>query len=145
MKNTIAICKEYNILIEERMFIVLLNFQSMPKQLLQHCKWLVEETDETGRAIVAINSQKYDKLVTAWTAITIENSLQKEQTSYHDILDASRMCCHTSKEKLTIVMNYNTLYQVHVKWRLVSYLFIIGISNISKHITMARQRFAETT
>jgi hypothetical protein len=72
---------------------------------------LVEETDETSRAIVAINSQKYDKLVTALrTAITIENSLQKEQTSYHDILDPSRMCCHASKEKLTIVMNYNTLY-----------------------------------
>jgi hypothetical protein len=111
MKNTIAMCKEYNILIEERMFIVLLNFQPMHKQLLQHCKWLVEETDETGRAIVAINSQKYDKLVTALrTAISIENSLQKEQTSYHDILDASRMCCHTSKEKSIIVMNYNTLY-----------------------------------
>ena len=111
MKNTVAICKEYNILTEERMFIVLLNFQPMPKQLLQHCKWLVEETDETSRAIVAINSQKYDKLVTALTTdITIENSLQKEQTSCHDILDASRMCCHTSKEKSIMVMNYNTLY-----------------------------------
>jgi nitrate reductase assembly molybdenum cofactor insertion protein NarJ len=104
-KNTIS-------WIEERMFIVLLNFQRMHKQLLQHCKWLVEETDETGRAIVAINSQKYDKLVTTLrTAIaSIENSLQKEQTSYHGILDALRMCCHTSKEKSIIVMNYNSLY-----------------------------------
>jgi hypothetical protein len=59
---------------------------------------LVEETDETGRAIVAIDPQKYDKLITALrTAISIENSLQKEQTSCHDILDAFRMCCHTSK------------------------------------------------
>jgi hypothetical protein len=81
------------------MFIVPLNFQTVHKQLLQHCKWLVEETDNDGKALVAIH-QKYDKLITALiTAVSIENSLQNKQTSFHDILDAFRMCCHFFKRR----------------------------------------------
>jgi hypothetical protein len=59
---------------------------------------LVEETDETGRAIVAIDPQKYDKLITALrTAISIENS-------------PSECVAILQKEKSIIVMNYNTIY-----------------------------------
>jgi hypothetical protein len=101
MKNTVAMCKEYNIPIEEKMFIVPLNFQQLHKQLLQHCKWITEEVDDhDGKALVAIDPQKYDKLLTALrTAVSIENSLQKDQTSYHDILDCYRMCTYYFKRR----------------------------------------------
>jgi hypothetical protein len=60
--------------------------------LLQHTKWLLEEKEEDGSSLLAIDREKFHKLVTALrTAVANEYKLDKEQTSYNDILDAFRL------------------------------------------------------
>jgi hypothetical protein len=55
--------------------------------MLGHCKMIVEQ--DGGR--IAINPS-FDKLITALrTAVDADGTLDKESTSYHDILDAFRM------------------------------------------------------
>jgi hypothetical protein len=51
--------------------------------MLQHAKSLLEDCD----GLLAIN-KRFDKLLTALrTSVANEYKLDKEQTSYHDILD----------------------------------------------------------
>jgi hypothetical protein len=58
----------------------------------QHAKWLMEETDEDGSSLIAIHKDRFDKLVTVLrTAVANEYKLDKEQTSYNDLLDAFRL------------------------------------------------------
>jgi hypothetical protein len=53
---------------------------------------LLEETEEDGSSLVAINKYTFHKLVTALrTAVANEYELDKEQTSYNNILDAFRL------------------------------------------------------
>ena len=60
--------------------------------MLQHAKWLMEETEEDGSSLIAIHKERFDKLITALrTAVANEYKLQKEDTSYDDILDAFRL------------------------------------------------------
>jgi hypothetical protein len=60
--------------------------------MLQHTKWLLEETDEDGSGLVAMRRERFQKLVTALrTAVANEYEIDKEQTSYNDILDAFRL------------------------------------------------------
>jgi hypothetical protein len=60
--------------------------------MLSHCKWLLEETDvEDGSPLIAIHPG-FDKLLTALrTAVANEYRLDKQQTSFPDILDAFRL------------------------------------------------------
>jgi hypothetical protein len=59
--------------------------------MLQHTKWLLEEREEDGSSLIAIHS-RFDKLITALrTAVANEYRLDKEQTSYNDLLDAFRL------------------------------------------------------
>ena len=59
--------------------------------MLTHSKWLIEETDDDGRALVAID-KRFDKLVTSMkTAQAIENRLDKEATVHDDLFDALRL------------------------------------------------------
>lgn len=70
------------------MFIVPVPFSVEGAHMLQHIEWLLEEKDEDGSSLVAIHS-RLDKLLTALrTAVANEYKLDKEQTSYNDILDA---------------------------------------------------------
>jgi len=56
--------------------------------MLGHCKMVLE--DDGGR--IAINSDRFDKLITALrTAVDNDDVLDKESTSYNDILDAFRL------------------------------------------------------
>ncbi|MGA7604147.1 MAG: hypothetical protein WCE33_13805 [Nitrososphaeraceae archaeon] len=49
----------------------------------------MEETEEDGSSLIAIHKERFDKLITALrTAVANEYKLQKEDTSYDDILDA---------------------------------------------------------
>jgi hypothetical protein len=60
--------------------------------MLQHAKWLMEETEEDGTSLIAIDKDRFDKLITSLrTAVANEYKLDKEQTSYNDILDAFRL------------------------------------------------------
>jgi hypothetical protein len=70
------------------MRIVPVNFNKEHKPMLGHCKMIFES--EGGR--IAINSDKFDKLITALrTAVDKDGTLDKEATSYHDIFDAFRL------------------------------------------------------
>ena len=92
MKETISRCKQYNLHIEDNMVVVPTPFSTEGAQMLQHTKWLLEETDEDGSSLIAIHKERYHKLVTALrTAVANEYKLDKEQTSYNDLLDAFRL------------------------------------------------------
>lgn len=87
-----ADCKKHNIYLEKRMFVVPVPFHPEGAKMLQHAKWLMEEPDEDGSSLIAIDRERFHKLVTALrTAVANENKLDKEQTSYNDIFDAFRL------------------------------------------------------
>jgi len=70
------------------MKIVPVNFNSEHKAMLGHCKMILEK--DGGR--IAINPDKFDKLITALrTAVDNDSVLDKESTSYNDIFDAFRL------------------------------------------------------
>jgi hypothetical protein len=76
---------------EDRIFIVPTSFSIKGAEMLQHTKWLLEETEEDGSSLIAIHPS-FNKLLTALrTAVANEYKLDKEQTSYNDILDAFRL------------------------------------------------------
>ena len=92
MSSQIADCKKYNLHLEDRMTIVPVPFSIEGAKMLQHAKWLMEETEEDGSSLIAIHKERFDKLITALrTAVANEYKLQKEDTSYDDILDAFRL------------------------------------------------------
>jgi hypothetical protein len=73
------------------MFIVPVPFSIEGAKMLQHTKWLLEETEEDSSSLVAIHPS-FEKLLTSLrTAVANEYKLDKEQTSYNDILDAFRL------------------------------------------------------
>jgi hypothetical protein len=89
MASQIADCKKYNLHIEDRMIVVPVPFSVEGAKMLQHAKWLLEETDEDGSSSI---EERFDKLVTALrTAVANEYKLDKEVTSYSDTLDAFRL------------------------------------------------------
>jgi hypothetical protein len=62
-------------------------FSTEGKKMLQHCKSLIEDP----KGLVAID-KRFEKLLTVLrTVIAEEYNLKKEDTSYHDILDAFRL------------------------------------------------------
>ena len=72
----------------ENMKIVPVNFNTEHKAMLGHCKMILE--DDRGK--IAINPDKFDKLITALrTAVDNDGTLDKEATSYNDIFDAFRL------------------------------------------------------
>jgi hypothetical protein len=73
------------------MFVVPVPFSVEGSKMLQHTKWLMEETEEDGSSLIAIHP-KFDKLLTALrTAVANEYKLDKTATSFDDILDAFRL------------------------------------------------------
>lgn len=92
MSNQISDCKKYNLHLEDRMIVVPVPFSIEGAKMLQHAKWLMEETDEDGSSLIAIHKERFDKLVTALrTAVANEYKLQKKETSYNDIVEALRL------------------------------------------------------
>jgi hypothetical protein len=92
VRETKAYAMKYNLHIEDQMFIVSVPFSIEGAKMLQHTKWLLEEKEEDGSSLIAIHKEKFHKLVTALrTAVANEYKLDKEQTSYNDILDAFRL------------------------------------------------------
>ena len=60
--------------------------------MLQHAKSLMEETEEDGKVLIAIHKDKFHKLITGLrTAVANEYKLDKEQTSFNDMVDAFRL------------------------------------------------------
>jgi hypothetical protein len=91
VRDQIAECCKYNLHVEDRMFIVPIPFSVEGAHMLQHAKWLMEEIDEDGSSLIAID-KRFDKLLTGLrTAVANEYKLQKEETSYDDLVDAFRL------------------------------------------------------
>ncbi|CAN5378125.1 hypothetical protein BH18THE2_BH18THE2_25220 [soil metagenome] len=91
IKDRIAYAKKYNLHIEDQMFIVPVPFSIEGHKMLQHAKWLLDEKEEDGSSLIAIHPV-FDILLTSLrTAVANEYRLDKEVTSYNDILDAFRL------------------------------------------------------
>jgi hypothetical protein len=83
--------KKYNLHIEDRMIIVPVPFSVEGAKMLQHAKWLMEETDEDGSSLIAID-KRFDKLLTGLrAAVANEYKLDKENTVYDDLVDSFRL------------------------------------------------------
>ena len=60
--------------------------------MLQHSKWLLDEREEDGSSLIQIDRERFHKLVTALrTAVANEYKLDKEITSFDDLVDAFRL------------------------------------------------------
>lgn len=72
------------------MFVVPVPFSIQGSHMLQHAKWLLEETEDGG-SLIAIHPS-FERLLTSLrTAVANEYTQDKEQTSYNDLLDAFRL------------------------------------------------------
>ena len=64
------------------------------KKMLQHAKSLLDDPKQ-----LVLIDKRFDKLLTALsTSVAEEYSLKKEDTSYHDILDAFRLSLQFYKD-----------------------------------------------
>jgi hypothetical protein len=69
------------------MKVIPIPFNTQGAKMLQHAKSLLEDKDN-----LVVIDKRFDKLLTALrTAVANEYKLTKEDTSYHDILDAFRL------------------------------------------------------
>jgi hypothetical protein len=92
IRDQFAYCRKYNVHIEDHMFIVPVPFSVEGAKMLQHTKWLLDEREEDGSSLIQIDRERFHKLVTSLrTAVANEYKLQKEETSYSDLLDAFRL------------------------------------------------------
>ena len=83
----LAYYKKNNINPANYMKVIPIPFSTHGAKMLQHTKSLLEDKD----SLIAIDKQ-FDKLLTSLrTAVANEYKLDKEQTSYHDLLDAFRL------------------------------------------------------
>jgi hypothetical protein len=91
ISDQIAECKKLNSHIENRMIVVPVPFGIEGAKILQHAKWLMEEIEEDGSSLIAID-KSFDKLLTGLrTAVANEYKLDKEVTSFNDLVDAFRL------------------------------------------------------
>ena len=79
--------------LEDRMIIVPVPFTVEGAHMLQHAKWLIEETEEDGgESLIAIHRESFDKLITALrTAVANEYKLDKESNLFIRFVDAFRL------------------------------------------------------
>jgi hypothetical protein len=85
--DKLSYCKKNNINPANYMKVIPVSFSINGAKMLQHTKSLLEDKDN----LIAID-KRFDKLITALrTAYANEYKLDKEQTSYHDLLDAFRL------------------------------------------------------
>ena len=73
--------------------------------MLQHAKWLMEETEEDGSSLITIRKDEFYKLITGLrTAVASEYKLDKEQTSFSDTIDAFRLSLQFYKRTKRFIM-----------------------------------------
>jgi hypothetical protein len=80
----LAYCRKNNLDPANSMRIIPVPFSTEGKKMLQHIKSLIEDPKQ-----LVLIDKRFDKLLTALrTAVANEYSLDKEATSFNDILDA---------------------------------------------------------
>jgi hypothetical protein len=88
IEERILYCKKHNLDLANYMIVVPVPFNQEGKNMIMHCKELLEYE----KPLVAINP-KFEKLITAIrtaTSSTDDGKLDKERSSYHNVLDAFR-------------------------------------------------------
>ena len=88
-KDQLDFCRKYDMNPADYMTVIPISFNSEAKNMLIHTKELLEYE---ARPLIGINS-KFEKLVTALRTAVSDDAgrLDKEATSYDDILDATRL------------------------------------------------------
>jgi hypothetical protein len=87
ISEKVAYCKKNNLDLNGYMVCIPVPFSTQGRAMLQHAKSLVEDPD----GLVLID-KSFDKLLMALRTASAEDSrLSKEQTSFHDVLDAFRL------------------------------------------------------
>ena len=89
IKEQLDYCKKYDLNPADYLTVVPVSFNTAAKDMLIHTKELLEYEQ---RPLIGINS-RFDKLITALrTAVSDDmGRLDKESTSYDDVLDAFRL------------------------------------------------------
>ena len=89
IKDQLDQCKKYDLNPADYMTVIPVSFNTEAKNMLIHTKELLEYE---ARPLIGINS-KFDKLITALRTAVSDDSgrLDKEATSYDDILDSFRL------------------------------------------------------
>jgi hypothetical protein len=99
LKEKQLYAKKINRPLEESLFVCPVPFSTQHKNLLAHMKRIIEETDDNGTALVAIDS-RFTELITALrTATSTELDLDKSNTLNDDTLDAARLALSYFKFK----------------------------------------------
>jgi hypothetical protein len=91
----LAYCKKNNFNSANFMKVIPIPFSTKGVRMLQHTKSLLEDQDN----LIAIDKRFEKLLTTLRTAVANEYKLDKEQTSYHDILDALRLSLQLYERK----------------------------------------------
>jgi hypothetical protein len=92
IRDQFNFCKKYNLHIEDRMITVPVPFSVEGVKMLQRATWLMEETEEDGSSLIAID-KRFDKLLTGLrTAVANEYKLDKTVSLFNDLTDAFRLC-----------------------------------------------------
>lgn len=88
IQDKILYCKKNNLDLARFMTVVPVPFSVNGKDMIMHSKELLEHE----RPLVAINP-KFEKLITSLRTATSDDlgKLDKEQTSYHNVLDSFRL------------------------------------------------------
>jgi hypothetical protein len=85
--DKLAYYKKNNLNPANCMKVIPVPFSTQGAKMLQHTKSLLEDQDK-----LIVIDKRFDKLLTALrTAVANEYKLDKEQTSYHDLLDSFRL------------------------------------------------------
>jgi hypothetical protein len=80
--------------LERYLFVVPIAFSNRHEDLLSHLKKIVEDTDEDGKAMIAID-ERFKEVVTALrTAKSVGARLNKEDTINDDTLDSLRLALY---------------------------------------------------
>jgi hypothetical protein len=58
IREKTAYAKKYNLHVEDQMFITLVPFWIKGAKMLQHTKWLLEEKDDNGSSLLAIDRER---------------------------------------------------------------------------------------
>jgi hypothetical protein len=134
LTGQIADCRKYNIHIEDRMIVVPVPFSIEGPKMLQHTKWLLDEKEEDGSSLIAIDKERFHKLLTCLsTAIANEYKLDNEQTSFNHILDAFRLSLRSIRGPNKIMSKYFVAISINDSTRLIlqtqsySVIFVIAI------------------
>jgi len=97
IQEVITEAKEFNIPIENRLFVVPKNFKES-RAMLQHAVMLLDDNSPSSSSsgsnegLIAIPSQFQDLVVALRTATAEEWKLSKPDSSHNDLLDSLLMC-----------------------------------------------------